>query len=123
MEYSESQNPTMDLPDLYRAWAGEYLHVASDDIEAVEFHSTTGGGSRDIKSDDFSTFAGDEIWSASVEFKNGSRERIRVFDANPVNLLMGFAEKHNIIIGHKASKPLTKDEKTRNAISDDIQAW
>lgn len=113
----------MNLPQLYQAWAGNELGIPPVDIESVQFNSTIGDGSHDLNSDDFSTFAGSEIWRARVTLTNGTNESINLFDANPVNLLMYFAKERNITIQCEEPKPLTDGEKASAAISADIERY
>lgn len=98
----------MNIEDVYRGWAAEDLGISSKLIKKVSFSHSVGGGSIFLESDDFSTFAGCEIWKAEILMKNGSYRSINLYDYNPVSAIAYWAEKRGYKIEFDSS--LTSEE-------------
>lgn len=55
-------------------------------IESLGIHE----GSPDLDDDDFSTFAGLEMFSAEITFTDGRHESRPLYDINPVNEILDY---------------------------------
>jgi hypothetical protein len=67
-------------------------------IHSVSFSHFAGGGSSSLDDDDFSTFAGCELWSVDILLKDGSSKSIMLYDANPASLVYDFVRRKKIEI-------------------------
>lgn len=107
----------MQLEELYRYWIAEYENMELDLIESVSFSSYVGEGNHDLDNTDFSTFAGCEVWTASVLLKDGKYKTVSLWDQNPVSMILDFARKEDIQI---EAKILTREEQDYAAIEADL---
>ncbi len=90
----------MELQKIYKAFAKEKYGycLKNKPIANVEFNHSIGEGSWDINDSDFSTFAGSEIWSISIDYEDGDYDSVSLYDSNPVYDIVKFCESKNIII-------------------------
>ena len=107
----------MQLAELYRRWVSAYEGLPLDRIESVAFSSYVGEGSHDLDSEDFSTFAGCEVWSADVVLKDGTHRHVALWDQNPVRMIMDFARDNSI---HIEAEPMTREQQDYAAIEADL---
>jgi hypothetical protein len=89
----------LTIPEVYGHWAAERTGIPLEHIQEVNVHTIVGEGSSDSTSSDFSTFAGQEIFSLWIITTDGRSRSHKLYDANPVNAVMAFAERHGITIG------------------------
>lgn len=107
----------LSLQEVYKRWAANRVGCSTSYVSEVSFWSTHVEGSSDINSDDFSTFAGDEVHGANIRFKDGTSKMIRLFDENPVNVIMEFVKRKDYKI---IKDVVTEDDLVKMAISKDI---
>lgn len=101
--------------ELYRHWAAERLDVSVDTVSDVHFSSYIAEGSSDLASDSFSTFAGCEVWSASVRMADGRVRSLRLWDSSPVWHLTEYARAHGHTIEF-ANEPESAEARLERAI-------
>ena len=100
----------MHIKDVYRHWAASHKGIPVEDIISVTFSSSIGGGSPNIDDNNFSTFAGCEMWTADLQLAGGDPDYWRdgyidLFDSNPVNLIWRFAQDNDIEIDFTEDPP------------------
>lgn len=104
----------MLIDDVYKNWLRDvygYKLRSDSPIASVSLISDVGGGSSDLGDPDFSTFAGCEIWSASVDYEDGDYDCVSLWDSNPVYTIIQYCKDKGIEIEFPDPSPPSEEER------------